>query len=360
MRAKIPNIEQIIQQLKEYEGPELKIMEVCGTHTAVYLRANQKLISPKLRLISGPGCPVCVTPTSYIDRCIDYAMKDHRTCYLWRYDESTRDEEKSSQVKGDGGRVELMYSPLEVIEKAKQNPNITYVIAAVGFETTAPSYALTIEEAIREGIRNIRILTALKTVIPALEWICENEGGIDGFLCPGHVSVIIGSAAYEELSNKFNKPFVVAGFEPEHILAAIYDVVRQINNSEKDNPSVHNLYKNVVRTEGNQKAQNIISRYFEHGDTMWRGLGMISDSGLYLKSEYADYDGGSKGLDKDAQLPVACRCSDVIIGRANPDECQMFGKACNPMSPYGPCMVSSEGACGIWYKNIKREYNDEN
>ncbi|MDD4565450.1 MAG: hydrogenase formation protein HypD [Eubacteriales bacterium] len=350
------NIERMIQELKEYEGPELKIMEVCGTHTASIFKSGiRSLISPKLRLISGPGCPVCVTPSSYIDRCIDYAMKDHHVLVTFGDMMKVPGMHGSlSQIKGDGGSVELMYSPLEVTEKARQNPDITYVIAGVGFETTAPSYALTIEEAVREGIRNIRILTALKTVIPALEWICENEDGIGGFLCPGHVSVIIGSAAYGELLHKYNKPFVVAGFEPEHILAAIYDIVRQLRNIKQQDSSVHNLYKNAVRTEGNQKAQKIINHYFEHGDTMWRGLGMIPDSGLYLKREYADYDGGSKGLDQDVQLPRTCRCSDVIIGRANPDECKMFGKTCNPMSPYGPCMVSSEGACGIWYRNIKK------
>ena len=257
-----------------------------------------------------------------------------------------------SQAKGDGARVELMYSPMEVVEKAKQNPQTTYVIAGVGFETTVPAYALTMEEAAREGVKNIRLLTALKTVMPALEWICENEDGIDGFLCPGHVSVIIGSAIYGQLAEKYKKPFVVAGFEPEHILASIYDIVKQLQSENRSDTSVHNLYKNAVRTEGNVKAQEIIARYFEPGSAMWRGLGMIPDSGLYLKPEFEAYDGGSKGLDKDIELPESCRCGEVIIGRINPNECPMFGKVCNPMNPYGPCMVSSEGACGIWYRNI--------
>ena len=348
------DIEQIIKELKEYSGPDIKIMEVCGTHTASIFKSGvRSLISPKLKLISGPGCPVCVTPAAYIDRCIEYAMKENHVLVTFGDMMKVPGQNGSlSQAKGDGARVELMYSPMEVVEKAKQNPNITYVIAGVGFETTVPAYALTIEEATRQGVRNIRLVTALKTVMPALEWICENEDGIDGFLCPGHVSVIIGSEIYKELADRYEKPFAVAGFEPEHILAGIYDIVKQLEPKTKTKAAVHNLYKNAVKAEGNKKAQEVIDRYFEPGSAMWRGLGMIPDSGLYLRPEYEAYDAGSRGLDQDIQLPESCRCGDVIIGRINPNECPMFGETCNPMNPYGPCMVSSEGACGIWYRNI--------
>lgn len=347
------NVEQVIRELKEYDGPEVKIMEVCGTHTASIFKSGvRSLISPKIKLISGPGCPVCVTPAAYIDRCIDYAMKENHVLVTFGDMMKVPGLKGSlSQVKGDGASVELMYSPMEVVEKAKKNPQITYVIAGVGFETTVPAYALTIEEASSQGVKNIKLLTALKTVMPALEWICENEDGIDGFLCPGHVSVIIGSAIYGQLAEKYKKPFVVAGFEPEHILAGIYDIVKQLQPENKSESAVHNLYKNAVKTEGNIKAQEIIARYFEPGSAMWRGLGIIPNSGLYLKAEFEAYDGGSKGLDQDIQLPESCRCGEVIIGRINPNECPMFGQACNPMNPYGPCMVSSEGACGIWYRN---------
>lgn len=344
------NADQIINELKVYDGPAVNIMEVCGTHTASIFKSGvRSLISPKIRLISGPGCPVCVTPAAYIDRCIEYALKDKHVLVTFGDMMKVPGLNGSlSQAKGDGAKVELMYSPIEVVEKARRNPDVTYVIAGVGFETTVPAYALTIEEAVRVGVSNIRLLTALKTVMPALEWICENEAGIDGFLCPGHVSVIIGSSAYEELSQRYNKPCVVAGFEPEHILAGIYDIVKQLETEH----SVHNLYKNAVKAEGNKKAQEIIDRYFMPGDAMWRGLGMIPESGLYLRPEYEPFDAGSRGLDQDIELPEACRCGDVIIGRINPNECPMFGTSCNPMNPYGPCMVSSEGACGIWYRNI--------
>ena len=361
------DIELIKKELKEYDGPELKIMEVCGTHTASIFKSGvRSLLSPKIKLISGPGCPVCVTPAAYIDRCIEYALKENHVLATFGDMMKVPGRRGSlSQVEGDGARVELMYSPMEVVDKAEKNPGLTYVIAGVGFETTVPAYALAIEDAERRGVKNIRLLTALKTVMPALQWICENEEGIDAFLCPGHVSVIIGSAAYENLANRYNKPCVVAGFEPEHILAGAYDIVRQLHSGNKKDHSpvlveddtdhkkaVHNLYKNAVKTEGNKKAQEIISRYFEPGNAMWRGLGMIPDSGLYLKPEYGAYDAGSRGLDQDIELPASCRCGDVIIGRANPNECPMFGKSCNPVNPYGPCMVSAEGACGIWYRNI--------
>ncbi|HWQ77519.1 MAG TPA: hydrogenase formation protein HypD [Anaerovoracaceae bacterium] len=366
------NVEQIIKELKEYDGPSVKIMEVCGTHTASIFRSGiRSLISPKIKLISGPGCPVCVTPAAYIDRCVEYAMKENYILVTFGDMMKVPGRGGSlSQARGDGARVELMYSPMEAVEKAGKNPDLIYVIAGVGFETTAPAYALAMEEAVRRGVRNIRLLTALKTVMPALQWICENEDGIDGFLCPGHVSVIIGSNAYTELAGQYHKPFVVAGFEPEHILAGIYDIVKQLSPGTKQGvpesngkqetagsdgkppAAVHNLYKNAVKAEGNKKAQEIISRYFEAGAAMWRGLGIIPDSGLYLRPEYEAFDGGSKGLDKDIELPEACRCGDVIIGRINPDECPMFGNSCNPMDPYGPCMVSSEGACGIWHRNI--------
>ncbi len=343
-------ITEIIRYLKAYDGPSIKLMEVCGTHTAsIFKNGIRSLISDKIRLISGPGCPVCVTPTAYIDKCMDYALtKDHVLLTFGDMMKVPGSRGSLAQIKGEGAKVELMYSPAEAIEKAKANPQITYIIAAVGFETTVPMYALVIEEAKSLNISNIKILTALKTIIPPLSWICSTEPDIDGFICPGHVSVIIGSQVYEELAAKYHKPFVVAGFEAEHILAVIYDCVRQIEGHESQ---VHNLYANAVKTEGNIKAQAIIDKYFEPGLAMWRGLGSIENSGLYLKPEYGAFDGGSRGLDHDEQLAEACRCGDVIIGRINPDDCGMFGENCTPTNPYGPCMVSSEGACGIWYRN---------
>lgn len=343
-------IDGIIHELKNYKGRKIKLMEVCGTHTAsIFKNGIRSLISPEIQLISGPGCPVCVTPASYIDRCIAYAKKEKHVVITFGDMMKVPGENGSlAQAKGEGAAVELMYSPTEVIEKAVKHPELTYVIAAVGFETTVPAYALTVEEAIVNKINNIRFLTALKRIAPALQWICKNESDIDGFICPGHVSVIIGSDSYRDLCIKYKKPFTVAGFEAEHLLAAIFDIVMQIQRNEHE---VHNLYPEAVRPNGNIKGRLLIDKYFEECPAIWRGLGLINDSGLYLRDEYEDYDGGSKGLDRDAAMSGSCRCGDVITGRIRPDECMMFGEYCNPINPYGPCMVSSEGACGIWYRN---------
>ena len=342
------DIQNVIDYLKAYDGPPIKLMEVCGTHTSsIFKNGIRSLISPKITLISGPGCPVCVTPTAYIDQCIRYAMKENHVLLTFGDMMKVPGTEGSlSDMKGKGAKVELMYSPFEAVEKAERHPDITWVVAAVGFETTAPSYALMMQQAVEKGIRNIRLVTALKTVIPALRWICENQMDIDGFICPGHVSVIIGSKPYEALAREYKKPFVIAGFEAEHILAVIYDLVRQI---EKKEAKVKNLYTNAVHTAGNQKALDVLETYFEPGPAMWRGLGMIENSGLYLKD--SSYDGGSRGLVQDMKLTEGCRCGDVIVGRINPDQCPMFKTQCSPMNPFGPCMVSAEGACGIWYRN---------
>ena len=195
----------------------------------------------------------------------------------------------------------------------------------------------------------MKVVTALKTAIPALEWICENQKDVDGFICPGHVSVITGSDVYKDLSDRYGKPFVVAGFEAEHVLAAIYRIVKQI---EDGLGLTENLYTNAVKPDGNHKAIDTINTVFEPGPAMWRGLGIIEDSGLYVNDEYAAFDGGSRDLFEDMELPEECCCGKVIVGIMNPDQCPMFGKGCTPMKPFGPCMVSAEGSCGIWYRNV--------
>ena len=344
-------INDVIAYLKAYDGPELRIMEVCGTHTAsIFKNGIRSLISSKIRLISGPGCPVCVTPTAYIDRCISYAGREKHALLTFGDMMKVPGRQGSlSEAKGrNAANIQLMYSPFEAMEKAQQDPDTVYVVAAVGFETTAPAYALMIKEAQEKGISNIKLVTALKTAIPALFWICEHQQDVDGFLCPGHVSVITGSRVYDALADRYGKPFIVAGFEAEHILAGLYRIVKQVEAGEGH---VENLYKNAVRPWGNSRALAAIREVFEPGPAMWRGLGIIEDSGLYLKDTLQQYDGGSRGLDQDMELPAECACSHVIVGRINPDQCPMFGEKCNPLQPFGPCMVSSEGACGIWYRN---------
>jgi hydrogenase expression/formation protein HypD len=344
------DLSRVIEYLKDYDGRPLKIMEVCGTHTSsIFKNGIRSLISPKIKLISGPGCPVCVTPAAYIDKLIEYSLKPNYAVLTFGDMLKVKGSNLSLlQVSAEGGNVIMVYSPLEALMLAEKNPQITYIVAAVGFETTAPSYGLLMQSIIQRGIQNILLLTAIKTIFEPLKWICQNEPSIDGFLSPGHVSVITGAEIYNTLASEFKRPFTIAGFEGEHILAAIYDLVRQIENRKNE---VHNIYTNAVRPCGNSKAKEIINAYFEAGSSVWRGIGNIENSGLYIKPEYSYLDAGSFGLDFDYVSSMGCRCGEVICGRINPDECPLFGKLCSPQNPQGPCMVSTEGACGIWHAN---------
>lgn len=344
------DLNQVISKIRNYDGKTLKIMEVCGTHTAsIFKNGIRSLLSPKLKLISGPGCPVCVTPASYIDKAISWATT--QDCTLMTFGDMLKvpgNGNSLSEAKAGGARVEIMYSPLEAIKKAVDNPAKTYVIACVGFETTAPAYSLLLDQLEAMEIPNIRLLTALRQVLPALEFICRIDPDIDAFLAPGHVSTILGSQAYSPLAEKYRKPFAVAGFEAEHIILAIYDLLIQ---AEKQKHEVHNLYPSSVRPEGNLQAMNHIRKYFESGAALWRGIDRIDDSGFYLKEQYQKYDAGSLEPEGNSGLITSkCRCGEVIIGKINPDECPVFGTSCTPLKAMGPCMVSSEGTCGIWYR----------
>jgi hydrogenase expression/formation protein HypD len=342
-------LQNVISYLANYSGRSLKLMEVCGTHTSSIAKNGiRSIISPKIRLCSGPGCPVCVTPQGYIDKLCNYSM-DENTIVLTFGDmmkvPGTKDS--LSDAKAKGGKIDIFYSPFEVIEKAKKTPELTYIVAAVGFETTVPVYALMMEYIIKEKIINIKFLTALKVIVPVLEILCSEENNIDGFIAPGHVSTIIGSDAYTTISKKFEKPFAVSGFTAEEVLVGIYDLVKQIDSGKFD---THNLYRSVVNSSGNIKARLLIDKYFESAGAFWRGVGELPESGLYLKNDYAEFDAGSRNIQNNYEKSSSCRCSDVIMGRIDPIECERFGKGCNPAKAMGPCMVSGEGACGIWYK----------
>lgn len=343
-------IDRIKEELLQYDGKPIKIMEVCGTHTAsIFKNGIRSLLSPKIQLISGPGCPVCVTSSAYIDRLVGYSLQE-KHCVLTFGDMMKVKGTRMSltEAKAVGGKVRILYTPLAALTIAAEDPETDYVFAAVGFETTTPIYALMLEEMIAKGIKNLKLMTSIKTIIPALTYICENEKNIDAFLCPGHVSVITGSSIYEELAKRYEKPFVVAGFEGEHILLAVYEIVRQILHHRE---GVKNMYTSVVSEDGNRKASELILKYFESTDDYWRGIGKIEQSSLKLKSGFAEYDAGSSFEAAEEKLPKGCSCKEVILGRINPVECPLFGKVCTPLNAIGPCMVSTEGACGIWYKN---------
>jgi hydrogenase expression/formation protein HypD len=344
-------LEQVKDELLNYDGRPLKIMEVCGTHTAsIFRNGIRSLLSPKIKLISGPGCPVCVTASSFIDRLVEYSLQENHCVLTFGDMMKVKGSSMSlTQAKAAGAKVNILYSPLSALKIAEEDPSTQYVFAAVGFETTTPIYALMMEEILRKDIKNLKLMTSIKTILPALTFICENEKDIDAFLCPGHVSVITGSAIYKELAEKYHIPFVVAGFEGEHILAAVYEIVQQLNSNR---PEVKNLYVSVVSEQGNKKAADLINKYFVSTDDYWRGIGKIDGSALRLRDEYKEYDAGSSFENIPEELPKGCRCTDVILGRINPVECPLFKKVCSPLNAIGPCMVSTVGSCGIWFKNL--------
>ena len=335
------DLNTIIEELKNYDGEEVRIMEVCGTHTAAISSSGiPSMLSPKIKLISGPGCPVCVTVTAVIDRLVELSLSPD-TCVLTFGDLiRVRGTEKSlADAKADGARVRMVYSPMEAIALCENDPHTTFVFAAIGFETTTPVYALLLEEAISRGIRNLKLLTSLKTMPQVIRWVVRNEGGVDGFIAPGHVSVVTGADVFEELSKELNMPFVVSGFEGKQLLMTIYALVRM-----KGRSGFKNLYKSVVTDQGNTSAKEIISKYFEPSDAAWRGMGVIEGSGMVLKDKYLEYDAGSRELVEDHE-PAGCQCAKVLVGKISPCDCPLFGKACTPDNAHGACMVSTEGSC---------------
>jgi hydrogenase expression/formation protein HypD len=353
-------LEEKVKYLSEYDGRELRLMEVCGSHTAgIFAAGIRGFLSPKISLISGPGCPVCVTPPGFIDRCVEIAMTPgHMLVSFGDMLKVSGAGVGSGSVSGSrslassiskGANVRMVYSPFDVLELAEAHPDVHYVIAAVGFETTAPVYALLLDELEGRDLRNVRLLTSLRLALPAIEWICEYFPEIDGFLAPGHVSVITGSGAFEPLAAKYDRPFVIAGFEEEHLVSAIYELAVL---ASEGGGHVINCYSEAVSSSGNLKAREVVDKYFFADDTVWRALGVLPKSGLFIRSEYAEYDAGSRDVDEDITIPEGCRCGEVITGQISPDECPMFAASCTIEHALGPCMVSAEGACGIWYRNV--------
>jgi hydrogenase expression/formation protein HypD len=346
------------------QGPLLTLMEVCGTHTsAIAASGLRSLLSKSVRLVSGPGCPVCVTPSSYIDRLCELALQPgHLVLCFGDLIRVPGHHSSLSEAMASGGQVRMIYSPLDALKICQDNPNLSIVMAAVGFETTAPSYALLLKRAIASDIRNLRLLTALRRMPPALDLLCAAENAIDGFLAPGHVSAILGSKAYEPFAAQYHKPFVIAGFQPTEVLIGIARLV-QLCRLEKDRQAdgrggigiVENLYPAIVRPEGNPRAQAVLAEVFRYEPAIWRGLGEIDESGYRLAGDYAAYDAGPLEAGIEQELP-GCKCGDMMLGRLEPRDCPLFGKTCRPDHPVGPCMVSSEGVCGIHYRYSEQGY----
>ncbi len=333
-----------------------RIMEVCGTHTMTIHRYGLQTIlsAAGVDMVSGPGCPVCITPGEIHEAAIGL-VTGRENVVLATFGDMTRVPTGRGSLQScapaRGSEVRIVYSPDESLELARRHPDKEVVFFGVGFETTIPSIALAARTAGREKLANYSILSALWLIPPPLRAILESgEARISGFLYPGHVSAIIGQEPYEFVPREFGYPGVIAGFEPADILLGIRSILDQIRGKK---PIVANEYKRVVRPEGNPLARKIMEDILEPKDACWRGLGVIPRSGLKLKAEFAPYDVETKyGLRidaRDSDLP-GCRCGAVLRGVISPPECPLFGKKCSPESPQGPCMVSFEGACLVHYK----------
>ena len=352
-----PETARLVEAIKALPLGETRIMEVCGTHTMSIAKSGIKSLLPEnVKLLSGPGCPVCVTPGQVIDAVLELAMRPD--VIVTSYGDmlrvpGTKRGDSLARRKALGARVEIVYSPMDALELARNSPDKEIVFLGVGFETTAPGTAAAIMAAAEEGVKNFSVWPILKTVEPALRALLRDEDfNIQGFLCPGHVATILGERGFDYLPEEYGLAAVIAGFEPEEILRAIYKLLRQIAYNE---PKVENEYKRAVSEKGNVLAQRILSECFVPSAQLWRGLGEIEGSGLSIKDELSAFDATKKfsvSIDHDAGegAQSACRCGDVISGRIASCECPLFGKACTPEDPVGPCMVSSEGACAAAYK----------
>ena len=327
------------------------IMEVCGTHTVAIERCGIRRMMPEnVRLISGPGCPVCVTHAGYMDAATELAMKGVIVVTFGDMINVPGTRTKLSECRAAGARVEICYSPETALEIAQGCPSKEVVFLAVGFETTTAPIITLIETASRKNIGNVSLLTSFKRIPLAMIALLEDpEIKVDGFLCPAHVSAIIGADAYRPIVSEKKIPCVVAGFEPLDILLGISGILEQLNEGRAE---VENQYSRVVRNQGNMKALDIMSKYLEVYDSPWRGLGVIPGSGSRIKDEFEKFDAQKRfGLEiKEDKSDGACRCGEVLKGKIRPDECPLFAVACNPLEPQGPCMVSSEGTCAALYK----------
>lgn len=340
---------RINELLASYSGV-VRFMEVCGTHTmAIHESGLKSLLPENLKLVSGPGCPVCVTEKGFIDHAIILAKATDAV--LVTFGDLIRVPGAIGSLdnyKSEGGAVRVIYSPMDTISIADELKPRPVVFLGVGFETTIPTIAATVKTAKAKGVDNLYVLRAFKTIHPPLGILAQKDD-LNGFLLPGHVSAILGSNCYRYLPEEFNKAGVVAGFEALDILIALRDLTEMAISGK---PSILNDYKRVVRDNGNPVAQALIDEVFSPSDANWRGLGLIPGSGLEFKPEYASFDAG---LAFPVDIPEVeddprCQCAAILTGSRTPDKCGLFGRECTPEDPVGPCMVSSEGTCAAYYK----------
>ena len=348
MKALVQNIQELSQRV----GHDVKFMEVCGTHTMAAFRSGlRQLLPARVRLVSGPGCPVCVTDPSYLDAAIELGGRPN--VIIATFGDLVRvpgTDTSLEQERAAGANVRIVYSPSDALTLARECPSKKVVFLGIGFETTAPTIAWAIWRAARDGVQNFSVLGAHKTMPHAMDaLLCDKELRIDGFLCPGHVSVITGAHIYRFICERYRIPCVVSGFEAWDILKSIEMLLRQLAEGRAE---VENEYSRSVNEYGNAAAQRLMDEVFEPCDTVWRGLGIIPGSGLAIREKYAPFDAAKVlGVQfPEAHVNPLCRCGSVLRGAASPLDCRLFGRPCSPAHPVGPCMVSAEGVCAAYYK----------
>jgi hydrogenase expression/formation protein HypD len=343
--------EGLIRKIQKISTRPIQLMEVCGTHTVSIFRYGIRGILPEhIRLISGPGCPVCVTPNGDIDLAI--ALSRQKDTIIVTFGDMMRVPGSTSSLqkeKAEGRDIRIIYSSLEALKIAKEHPGKRVVFLAIGFETTSPTIAVAILRAKEEKLHNLFFLNSQKRVPPALIALLQSKQvKINGFILPGHVSTIIGTNPYQFIAKEFGQPAVVTGFEPLDILQGIWMLVKQI---EENRAAIEIQYRRVVHEEGNPIALRKIDQVFEKDESRWRGLGLIPDSGYRFKESYKEMD--VRSLDVEVE-PLKehpeCLCGEVLQGIKSPLECRLFKKVCHPENPIGPCMVSIEGTCHTYFK----------
>lgn len=333
--------------ITSYDGAPLRIMEVCGTHTHEIFRLGiRKILPPQIELISGPGCPVCVTPVGFIDEAVYLALeKDCEICTFGDLIRVPGTEMSLAGARSKGAKIKTVYSPMDAVSYAAENSDKQVVFLAVGFETTTPSACLAAEQAKKDGLENFSLLAANKTMPNAYQAL---KNSADAFLYPGHVNAITGTKICEELCSQ-GVSGVVTGFTASELMTALAVTV---SLSQKGEPFFRNCYPRVVKPEGNPAAQKLVEKTMRPCHSEWRGLGVIPMSGLTLKDEYAEFDARKKyDIPEIKGKPnPACRCGDVLQGKCKPCDCKVFGTVCTPLHPVGACMVSNEGACSAYYQ----------
>ncbi len=344
--------QSLVEQIRKKSNQKIRLMEVCGTHTVSIFRSGiRDLLSDTIDLISGPGCPVCVTAQNEIDAFIALAQKEN--VIIATFGDLMRvpgTDTSLQKQKAEGADIRIVYSTFDAVNIARQHPDKAVAFLGVGFETTAPTIAASIVSAKQTGVDNYFVFSAHKLVPPALSALLNiPDVGIDGFILPGHVSVIIGLESYRPFFDKFQTPCVVAGFEPTDILQGVSMLVDQIQSG---NPQLENAYPRAVTEQGNKKARAILEEVFDISDANWRGVGVIPNSGLKINKAHENLDAQIR-FDvtlEPAPEPKGCACGEILTGKKIPPDCALYKTKCNPMDPVGPCMVSSEGTCAAYYR----------